>query len=148
MLLQKILINNSITSFQFIFRTNIEIFRVWFAIFRVKLFMKKSRRSHVLSWKLVMKSIRKCNQTFFITEKHDDMLIRKLRRVNDLIDKINNIVDVEQNEIDDKEIEFEKFKTLFASKTCDEQDFRLIEIETRVSSSNRLRKSLFWTNWI
>ena len=32
-----------------------------------------------------------------------------LRRICDLIDKINNIVDVEQDEINDKIVEFEKF---------------------------------------
>ena len=37
------------------------------------------------------------------------MLIWNLRRVNDLIDKFNNIVDVEQNEIDWKDVEFEEF---------------------------------------
>ena len=47
------------------------------------------------------------------------MLMWKLRRTDDLIDKINNIVDVEQNEIDDKDVEFKKFEVLFASKACD-----------------------------
>ena len=39
-----------------------------------------------------------------------------LRRMCNLIDKINNIVDVEQNEIDCENVKFEKFEILFASK--------------------------------
>ena len=61
---------------------------------------------------------------------------------------INNIVDVEQDEIDDKNVEFEKFEILFASTICDVFDFWLIEMKIRMSNSNRLRKFLFWTNWI
>ena len=41
----------------------------------------------------------------------------ELRRADDLIDKVNSIADVEQNEIYDKNVEFEKFEALFASKT-------------------------------
>ena len=39
-------------------------------------------------------------------------------------------------------------KFWLASRTCDEQNFRLIEIEIRVSNSNWLQRFLFWTNWI
>ena len=61
---------------------------------------------------------------------------------------INNIVDVEQNEIDDKNVEFEKFETLFASTICDVFDSWLIEMKIRVSNSNWSQKFLFWTTWI
>ena len=60
-----------------------------------------------------MKSFLENNQTFFICRNHnDDMLISNLRRIDDLIESINNIVDVEQDEIDDKDVEFEEFEIL------------------------------------
>ena len=71
-----------------------------------------------------------------------------MRRIDDLIELINNIVDVEQKKIDDKEIEFEKFETLLASKICDVTEFWLIEMKTRMSNSNWLQEFLFWTNRI
>ena len=71
-----------------------------------------------------MKSLFESNQTFFITERHDvDMLIWKLRQSDDLIELINNIIDVEQDEIDDKDVEFEKFEDLKNLKLCLYQKF-------------------------
>ena len=40
----------------------------------------------------------------------------KFERIDDLIELINIIADVEQEEIDDKEIEFEEFETLLCIK--------------------------------
>ena len=39
-------------------------------------------------------------------------------------------------------------KFWFASKICDEQDFRLTEIKIRMSNSDWSQRFLFWTNWI
>ena len=87
--------------------------------------MIKFNRDYVDCWKLDMKSFFENNQTFCVCreKRYHDMLIWSLRRVNDLIDKINNIVDVEQIEIDDKKIEFEIFK--FCLKT-EEKKFRFV----------------------
>ena len=67
----------------------------------------------------------------------------------------NNIVDVERNEIDDKNVEFEKFEKFekieeieFCLHFCDESTIWLIEIEIRMSNSIWLQKFLIWTNWI
>ena len=43
-------------------------------------------------------------------------MLWNLRRIDDLIELINNIVDVEQDEIDDKNIEFEEFEILTCIK--------------------------------
>ena len=71
-----------------------------------------------------------------------------MQRVDNLIELINNIVDVEQKKIDDKNVEVEEFEVLLAFKTCDELTTWLTEIEIRVSNLNWSQKSLFWTNWI
>ena len=72
-----------------------------------------------------------------------------MRRIDDLIELINNIVDVEQNEIDDKDVEFKNLKNLkLCLHRCDESTTWLIETETRISNSNWSQRFLFWTNWI
>ena len=42
----------------------------------------------------------------------------KLRRADDLIGRANSIVGVGQGEVDGKDVEFEEFEALLASKAC------------------------------
>ena len=52
-----------------------------------------------------------------------------MRRIDDLIDKINNIADVEQNKIDWKNVEFENLSSIWNSELATNWNFNWLKNE-------------------
>ena len=79
-----------------------------------------------LTWNHFLYVIKRSSYVKIITICcYDDMLRWNLRRIDDLIDKINNIVDVEQDKIDDKNVEFEEFEILLCIKNLRRAKFSI-----------------------